>query len=91
MADITDADAIIEEPPTTDTPTEQPKKDLADICKRYMESQKELMEVVVALLVRLVKFAVTLQTNEPPASVPIVAFVAPTYMWKSEDVATLLA
>ena len=55
MADITDADAIIEEPPTTDTPTEQPKKDLADICKRYMESQKELMEVVVALLVRLEK------------------------------------
>ena len=50
MADITDADAIVEEPVE-----EQPKKDLADICKRYMESQKELMEVVVALLVRLEK------------------------------------
>ena len=49
MADITDADAIVEEPKVEE------KKDLADIVKRYMESQKELMEVVVALLVRLEK------------------------------------
>jgi len=49
MADITDADAIVEEPKVEE------KKDLADIVKRYMESQKELMEVIVALLVRLEK------------------------------------
>jgi hypothetical protein len=49
MADITDADAIVEEPKVEE------KKDLADIVKRYMGSQKELMEVVVALLVRLEK------------------------------------
>jgi len=52
MADITDADAIVEEP---QEPKVEEKRDLADICKRYMESQKELMEVVVALLVRLEK------------------------------------
>lgn len=52
MVDITDADAIVEEP---QEPKVEEKKDLADIVKRYMESQKELMEVVVALLVRLEK------------------------------------
>jgi hypothetical protein len=52
MADITDADAIVEE---SQEPKVEEKRDLADICKRYMESQKELMEVVVALLVRLEK------------------------------------